>query len=273
MACVGIDLGARNSCITVFRGSSSVAEVVVHDREGGSRTVPSFIAFSSEGRIFGDAARSQAASNPKGTVFDFKRMLGRSFSDVSGFTRSWPFRVVRGDNDTPLVEVPYRGDTHRFSAIELSAMLIRYLLESAERFTGAVARSAVICIPFSGVLARQAVVDAGCIAGLTSVHVVCTASVAAIPYFLKEDFMSGRGSAEVGTPRSVLVVDLGATSCSAALVLSDGRGQCLVSIDRSQGALYGSQAPFFSPTPFCDPRRFVLQLEASLMGALTSTLR
>ncbi len=223
MTSIGIDLGSRNSCIGIFRSGCISADVVAHDLEGGSRTVPSFIAFTPTGRLFGETARSQANRNPQNTVFDFKRLLGRQFCDVyvGQFSHLWPYRVVRGTQEVPLIEVTYLGEARRFTAIELTAMLLRYLIAGAERYIGpgTVICNAVICVPFCGMLARKAVVDAGLVAGLENVRVVCAPAVAAIPYFLKAP-----GS---DMERSVLVLDLGAATSSAALVVNTS-GRCQV---------------------------------------------
>ena len=120
MSAIGIDLGTTYSCVGVFRHNR--VDIIANDM--GNRTTPSYVAFTEDERLVGDAAKNQAAMNPTNTVFDAKRMIGRKFSDpvIQKDMQHWPFKVIRGDGDRPKIEVQWKGETKQFYPEEISAM-------------------------------------------------------------------------------------------------------------------------------------------------------
>ncbi|KAH0787648.1 cytoplasmic heat shock protein 70 [Histomonas meleagridis] len=122
MSAIGIDLGTTYSCVGVFRHGR--VDIIANDM--GNRTTPSYVAFTEDERLVGDAAKNQAAMNPTNTVFDAKRMIGRKFSDpvVQKDMQHWPFKVVRGDADRPRIQVQWKGETKQFYPEEILLMLL-----------------------------------------------------------------------------------------------------------------------------------------------------
>ena len=117
---IGIDLGTTYSCVATYENS---VEIIANEQ--GNRVTPSFVAFTPEERLIGDAAKNQAALNPKNTVFDAKRLIGRRFDEesVQSDMKTWPFKVI-DSNDAPLIEVEYLGETKTFSPQEISSMVL-----------------------------------------------------------------------------------------------------------------------------------------------------
>nr|CDS25007.1 heat shock protein 70 [Echinococcus granulosus] len=179
---VGIDLGTTFSCIGVFHCGK--VEIIANDQ--GNRTTPSYVAFTGEERLVGDAAKNQAAINPTNTVFDMKRLIGRSFNDeaVQENIRHWPFKVINS-GETPKIEVQYLGETKHFMAEEISSMVLLKMKETAEAYLGKEVKNAVITVPaYFSVNQRQATIDAGKIAGLNVLRLVNEPTAAAIAYGL-----------------------------------------------------------------------------------------
>ncbi|EUB57360.1 Heat shock cognate protein [Echinococcus granulosus] len=179
---VGIDLGTTFSCIGVFHCGK--VEIIANDQ--GNRTTPSYVAFTGEERLVGDAAKNQAAINPTNTVFDVKRLIGRRFNDeaVQENIRHWPFKVINS-GETPKIEVQYLGETKHFMAEEISSMVLLKMKETAEAYLGKEVKNAVITVPaYFSVNQRQATIDAGKIAGLNVLRLVNEPTAAAIAYGL-----------------------------------------------------------------------------------------
>ena len=105
---IGIDLGTTYSCVGVWKNGK--VEIIANDQ--GNRTTPSYVAFDGEERLIGDAAKNQASRNPSNTVFDAKRMIGRKFSDdnVQKDMKLWPYSVIKGKDERPIIEVDYKGE-------------------------------------------------------------------------------------------------------------------------------------------------------------------
>ena len=137
---IGIDLGTTYSCVATY---DSAVEIIANEQ--GNRVTPSFVAFTSEERLIGDAAKNQAALNPKNTVFDAKRLIGRAFDDesVQKDIKSWPFKVVES-NGQPLIEVEYLDETKTFSQ-EISSMVLTKMKEIAEAKIGKKLKSCCHC--------------------------------------------------------------------------------------------------------------------------------
>ncbi|KAH8906223.1 heat shock protein 70 [Coniochaeta sp. PMI_546] len=209
---VGIDLGTTYSCVATYEGNN--VEIIANEQ--GSFTTPSFVSFTENERLIGEAAKNQAAMNPRNTVFDVKRLIGRRFDDptVKKDVESWPFKVVDEDG-TPKIEVEYLGGTHRFSAQEISAMILTKMKEIAEVKLGKKVEKAVITVPaYFNDNQRQSTKDAGAIAGLNVLRIINEPTAAAIAY--------GLGSNKSNKERNVLIYDLGGGTFDVSLLNIQG---------------------------------------------------
>ena len=204
---IGIDLGTTYSCVSYMRNGQ--VEIVPNDQ--GNRTTPSWVAFTAEERLIGDAAKSQASSNPTNTVFDAKRLIGRKFSDpdVRNDMKHFPFSVVAGDNDKPMIEVKYKGEAKSFTAEEISSMVLSALKKSAEDYIGQEVKDAVITVPaYFNDSQRAATKDAAMIAGLNPLRIINEPTAAAIAYGL--DSVGKEGE------KNVLIFDCGGKCIASA---------------------------------------------------------
>ena len=138
---IGIDLGTTYSCVGVWQNDR--IEIIANDQ--GNRTTPSYVAFSDTERMIGDSAKNQAAANPKNTVFDAKRLIGRKFSDQSTQSdlKHFPFKVVPKDGDKPVIEVEFKGEQKQFLPEEISSMVLVKMKEIAEAYLGETVTDAV----------------------------------------------------------------------------------------------------------------------------------
>lgn len=136
---VGIDLGTTYSCVGVWQNDR--VEIIANDQ--GNRTTPSYVAFTDTERLIGDAAKNQVAMNPKNTVFDAKRLIGRHFSDplVQEDMKHWPFTVKAAAGDKPMIEVQYKGEDKTFSPEEISSMVLVKMRDIASAYIGKVCLS------------------------------------------------------------------------------------------------------------------------------------
>ncbi len=177
---IGIDLGTTNSCVAVMDGKTPK---VIENAEG-ARTTPSMVAFSSDGeRLVGQPAKRQAVTNPEGTLFAVKRLIGRRYNDptVTKDKKLVPFKIVKGDNGDAYVEV----DGKTMSPSEVSAMILGKMKETAESFLGEDVTQAVITVPaYFNDSQRQATKDAGKIAGLEVLRIINEPTAAALAYGL-----------------------------------------------------------------------------------------
>lgn len=204
---IGIDLGTTYSCVSYMRNGQ--VEIVPNDQ--GNRTTPSWVAFTGEERLIGDAAKSQASSNPMNTVFDAKRLIGRKFSDqeVQNDMKHFPFEVKAGANDKPMIQVEYKGETKTFTAEEISSMVLVALKKSAEDYIGQEVKDAVITVPaYFNDSQRAATKDAAMIAGLNPLRIINEPTAAAIAYGL--DSVNKEGE------RNVLIFDCGGECVASA---------------------------------------------------------
>ncbi|KAK5113092.1 Heat shock protein ssb1 [Meristemomyces frigidus] len=209
---IGIDLGTTYSCVANYEGAG--VEIIANEQ--GSFTTPSFVSFTSEERLIGEAAKNQAAMNPENTVFDAKRLIGRRFDDptVKKDIESWPFKVV-DDDSSPKIEVQYLNETKQFSAQEISAMVLGKMKEIAETKLGKKVQKAVITVPaYFNDNQRQATKDAGAIAGLNVLRIINEPTAAAIAY--------GLGAGKSDKERNVLIYDLGGGTFDVSLLNIQG---------------------------------------------------
>src|SRR6185369_9930837 len=175
---LGIDLGTTNSCMSVMEGG----EPVVLENSEGKRTTPSVVAFTKTGeRLVGDAAKRQAVTNARNTVYSIKRFMGRKFDEVQEEIKRVPYKVVRAQNGDAAIEI--RGK--RYSPPEISARILTKLKRAAEEYLGEKVTEAVITVPASfNDAQRQATKDAGRIAGLEVKRIVNEPTAAALAYGL-----------------------------------------------------------------------------------------
>lgn len=173
---IGIDLGTTNSCVSVFEGS----EPVVITNAEGKRTTPSVVAFVDGGeRKVGDPAKRQAITNPTRTIYSIKRFMGENFDQVQKEIARMPYKVVKGDNNTPRVDI----DGHQYTPQEISAMVLQKMKKTAEDYLGQEVTEAVITVPaYFSDSQRQATKEAGQIAGLEVKRIVNEPTAAALAY-------------------------------------------------------------------------------------------
>jgi len=211
---VGIDLGTTYSCVGVWQHKQ--VEIISNDQ--GYRTTPSYVAFTDSERLIGEAAKAQTAMNPENTVFDAKRLIGREFNDpaTQKDMKTWPFKVVKGPNNKPQIQVQFKGESKKFFAEEVSSMVLVKMKEIAESYLGAKVANAVITVPaYFNDAQRKATKDAGKIAGLNVPRIINEPTAAAIAYGLKNK--------DEGGEMNVLIFDLGGGTFDVSLLtIEDG---------------------------------------------------
>ena len=179
---LGIDLGTTNSCMAVMEGG----EPVVIPNAEGARTTPSVVAFTKSGeRLVGQAAKRQAVTNPKNTIFSSKRLIGRKFSETREEAKNFPFKVVEGKNNDAYIEVQVGDKTEQFAPQQISAFVLGKLKADAEAYLGEKITQAVITVPaYFNDSQRQATKDAGKIAGLEVLRIINEPTAASLAYGL-----------------------------------------------------------------------------------------
>jgi L1 cell adhesion molecule like protein len=181
----------------------------------GNRTTPSYVGFTEDERLVGDAAKNQAAMNPANTIFDAKRLIGRKFSDsiVQKDMQHWPFKVIRGDGDRPKIQVQWKNERKEFYPEEISAMVLGKMKETAENMLTEKVTDAVVTVPaYFNDGQRQATKDAGVIAGLNVLRIINEPTAAAIAFGLSE---------KSDKERLVLIFDLGGGTFDVSLLEID----------------------------------------------------
>jgi len=212
---IGIDLGTTYSCVGVWQNDA--VEIIANDQ--GNRTTPSYVAFSADSteRMVGDAAKNQAARNPTNTIFDAKRLIGRSITDehVVKDKALWPFKVVADSDSKPQIEVQLNKETRQFYPEEISSMVLTKMKEIAESYLGQDVQDAVITVPaYFNDGQRQATKDAASIAGLNALRIINEPTAAAIAYGL--DKKSGKAA-------NILIYDMGGGTFDVSLLtMKDG---------------------------------------------------
>ena len=179
---LGIDLGTTNSCMAVMEGG----EPVVIPNAEGARTTPSVVAFTKSGeRLVGQAAKRQAVTNPRNTVFSSKRLIGRKFSEIKAEAANMPFKVIEGKNGDAYIEVQVGDKTEQFAPQQISAFVLGKLKADAEAYLGEKIAQAVITVPaYFNDSQRQATKDAGKIAGLDVLRIINEPTAASLAYGL-----------------------------------------------------------------------------------------
>lgn len=211
MVAIGIDLGTTYSAVGVWQGDR--VEIIANDQ--GNRTTPSFVAFTDQERLIGDAAKNQASSNTANTVFDAKRLIGRKFSEpsVQKELKHLGYKVVPDKDDKPQIEVSFMGETKKFYAEEISSMILTKMKDIAEAYLGKKVTDAVVTVPaYFNDSQRQATKDAGVIAGLNVLRIINEPTAAAVAYGLDQ-----KSSSE----KNVLIFDCGGGTHDVTLVSID----------------------------------------------------
>ena len=204
---IGIDLGTTNSCVAVMEGN----EPVVIPNSEGKRTTPSIVAFVEGGeRKVGDPAKRQAITNPNNTIYSIKRFMGNSYSEVAKEVNRVPYKIVKGDNNTPRVDI----NGKLYTPQEISAMILQKMKKTAEDYLGTSVTEAVITVPaYFNDAQRQATKEAGEVAGLEVKRIINEPTAASLAYGLdKKD-----------TDQKIVVFDCGGgTHDVSILELGDG---------------------------------------------------
>jgi L1 cell adhesion molecule like protein len=180
--CIGIDLGTTYSCVGVWQNDH--VEIIANDQ--GNRTTPSYVSFTMDERLIGEASKCSVSSNPKNTVFDTKRLIGKKFNDpnTQADMKHFTYDVIDRDNK-PYVQVEFHGETKVFSPEEIGSMILVKMKEIAEAYLNEKVTDAVITVPaYFNDSQRQATKDAGTIAGLNVLRVINEPTAAAIAYGL-----------------------------------------------------------------------------------------
>lgn len=180
---IGIDLGTTTSCVGVWKNGR--VEIIANDQ--GNRITPSYVAFTDTERLIGDGAKNQVNTNPKNTIYDAKRLIGRKISDktVQDDIKIWPFSVLKDKNDKPQIQVEFKGEEKKFYPEEISAMILTKMKEIAEAYLGEEVKKTVITVPaYFSDAQRQSTKDAGAIAGLEVIRIINEPTAAAIAYGL-----------------------------------------------------------------------------------------
>ena len=204
---IGIDLGTTNSCVAVMEGNEPT--VIINNE--GQRTTPSVVAFTDGGeRKIGSPAKRQAITNPHKTIFSIKRFMGEKYSQVTNDINRVPYKVVKGDNDTPRVDI----DGRLYSPQEISAMILQKMKKTAEEYLGQEVTEAVITVPaYFSDSQRQATKEAGKIAGLEVKRIINEPTAAALAY----------GLDKMNKDMKVAVYDLGGGTFDISIMeLGDG---------------------------------------------------
>ncbi len=204
---IGIDLGTTNSCVSVMEGN----EPVVIPNAEGKRTTPSIVAFVEGGeRKVGDPAKRQAVTNPKNTIYSIKRFMGNKYSESKVEAERVPYTVVKGDNDTPRVDI----DGRLYTPQEISAMVLQKMKKTAEDYLGTEVKEAVVTVPaYFNDSQRQATKEAGEIAGLKVSRIINEPTAAALAYGLDKS----------GADKKIAVYDLGGGTFDISILeIGDG---------------------------------------------------
>jgi len=205
---IGIDLGTTYSCVGIYKNGR--VEIIPNDQ--GNRITPSYVAFTEEERLIGEAAKTQATINPSQTLFDVKRLIGRKYDEksVQSDKKLLPFDLVN-KGGKPMISVKVKGETKQLMPEEVSSMVLTKMKETAENYLGKEVKHAVITVPaYFNDAQRQATKDAGTIAGLEVLRIINEPTAAAIAYGLDKK-----------AEKNILVYDLGGGTFDVSLLTID----------------------------------------------------
>ena len=210
----GFDIGTTTSCAAIWVNDRVE---IIPDTQTGSRIIPSYVSFSDAEKLVGDAAKNQSTMNPKNTVYDTKRLIGRKYTDdvVQKDIKHWSFAVSGDKDNKPLINVKYKNEDKTFHPEEVSAMVIQRLKETTESYLGHELKKVVITVPaYFNDSQRQATKDAGAIAGLEVLRIINEPTAAAIAY--------GLDKTEDKKEKNILVFDCGGGTHDVSILTLDG---------------------------------------------------
>lgn len=217
---IGIDLGTTYSCVAVYDNETQKVKVLPNSI--GELTTPSWVAFTTSGRVVGQPAKAQASLNAANTVYDVKRFIGRSLDDpvTREEAKRFPYSIVDGGNGRPVIEVEWKGAKQRLSPEEISSMVLLEMKRSAEAALGKTVKKAVVTVPahFND-QQRQATKDAGRIAGLDVVRIINEPTAAALAYGLHT---AGAEGAAAQSKSNVVIFDLGGGTFDVSVLSMEG---------------------------------------------------
>uniref|UniRef100_A0A6C0J7K7 Heat shock protein 70 family protein n=1 Tax=viral metagenome TaxID=1070528 RepID=A0A6C0J7K7_9ZZZZ len=208
---IGIDLGTTYSCVGCWQHNT--VEIIAN--ESGNRTTPSYVSIRGTERLIGTAAKNLVSINPEHTIFDAKRLIGRKFTDehIQQDIKTWPFKVISGPMDKPLIEIEFNNEIRTFSPEEISSMILRKMKEISESYLGEPVENAVITVPaYFNDSQRSSTMDAGKIAGLNVLRIINEPTAAAIAYGLEN-----KSDEEI----NVLIFDLGGGTFDVSILSLD----------------------------------------------------
>ena len=206
---IGIDLGTTYSCFAIYIND----KVEIISNEQGNRTLPSYVSFTDEERYVGETAKTLSGQNPKNTVYDAKRLIGRKFTDdcVQADLEHYSYTVISDDNNKPKIKVNYLSEEKTFYPEEISAMILQKIKIIASQYIGTEIKKAVITVPaYFNDAQRAATKDAGAIAGLEVVRIINEPTAAALAYGLNET-----------KTKNILVYDLGGGTFDVTILTID----------------------------------------------------
>ncbi|KAI3745940.1 hypothetical protein L6452_08352 [Arctium lappa] len=211
---VGIDLGTTYSCVAAWFDKHNRVEIIPNEQ--GNKITPSCVAWNGTELLIGEAAKNQINRNPKNTIFDVKRLIGNRFSDsvVQKDIESWPFKVIEGSEDKPMLLLKHEYEDKKFSPEEISSMILKNLKECAEAYLGITVTDAVITVPaYFNDKQRQATKDAAMLAGLNVMRLLSEPTAAAIAYGVDK-------SADKNSPKekNVFIFDMGGGTFDVSLL-------------------------------------------------------
>ena len=210
----GFDIGTTTSCAAIWVNDRVE---IIPDFQTGSRIIPSYVSFTEDEKFVGDAAKNQSTMNPKNTVYDSKRLIGRKFDDesIQEDTKLWSFKVTGDKDNKPLVNVTYKNEEKTFHPEQISAMVIQRLKETTEAYMGHPLKKVVITVPaYFNDAQRQATKDAGTIAGLEVLRIINEPTAAAIAY--------GLDKTDSKKEKNILVFDCGGGTHDVSILTLDG---------------------------------------------------
>ena len=210
----GFDIGTTTSCAAIWINDKVE---IIPDHQTGSRIIPSYVGFTDEEKLVGEPAKNQSTMNPKNTVYDAKRLIGRKFDDpsVASDSKLWSFKVTKDANNKPLINVKHKNEDVQFHPEQISAMVIQRLKETTESYIGKELKKVVITVPaYFNDSQRQATKDAGTIAGLEVLRIINEPTSAAIAYGLDKN--------NSDKETNIIVFDCGGGTHDVSILTLDG---------------------------------------------------